>query len=142
MNARQSIHRNVNIISPRCSHPRLTSRPTSRRTPLCPVGSCRAFLVKVYGSDKFPQGFNLDVGAGETVALVGPSGGGKSTCIQLLLRFVYLVHHEREEQKGTNSVGEIRDTHLRLDYSQVRQLKKKQQRSEYKFNTVSLLTVL
>jgi ATP-binding cassette, subfamily B, bacterial len=30
---------------------------------------------------------NLDVAAGETVALVGPSGAGKSTVFQLLLRF-------------------------------------------------------
>eukprot|EP00903_Cladosiphon_okamuranus_P008530 g8189.t1 len=43
--------------------------------------------AQVYGSEKFPEGFALDVGAGETVALVGPSGSGKSTCIQLLLRF-------------------------------------------------------
>ena len=33
------------------------------------------------------QDFNLDVRAGETVALVGPSGAGKSTVFQLLLRF-------------------------------------------------------
>ncbi len=31
--------------------------------------------------------FNLQVRAGETVALVGPSGAGKSTVLQLLLRF-------------------------------------------------------
>jgi ATP-binding cassette subfamily B protein len=31
--------------------------------------------------------FDLDVKAGETVALVGPSGAGKSTVFQLLLRF-------------------------------------------------------
>ncbi len=33
------------------------------------------------------QGFNLQVAAGETVAIVGPSGAGKSTVFQLLLRF-------------------------------------------------------
>jgi ATP-binding cassette subfamily B protein len=32
-------------------------------------------------------GFDLDVAAGETVALVGPSGAGKSTTFHLLLRF-------------------------------------------------------
>jgi ATP-binding cassette subfamily B protein len=43
--------------------------------------------------------FNLNIAAGETVALVGPSGAGKSTVLQLLLRF-YDVQAGRVEVDG------------------------------------------
>lgn len=36
---------------------------------------------------KVLNGLNLKVNVGETVALVGSSGCGKSTCVQLLQRF-------------------------------------------------------
>lgn len=37
--------------------------------------------------DKVYHSLSLDVEVGKTVALVGPSGGGKSTMTKLLLRF-------------------------------------------------------
>ena len=51
--------------------------------------------------------FDLDVAAGETVALVGPSGAGKSTVLQLLLRFY-------DAQRGSIRVDgvEVREASL------------------------------
>ena len=45
--------------------------------------------VEFYYEDDKPvlSEFNLEVGQGETIALVGPTGGGKSTIVNLLCRF-------------------------------------------------------
>ncbi len=54
------------------------------------------------------EDFNLQVGRGETVALVGPSGAGKSTVFKLLLRFY-------DPQQGRILLDGVDLRHLRLD---------------------------
>lgn len=44
-------------------------------------------VVFAYGDEPVLRGISLRVKAGQTVAFVGPSGGGKSTTMDLLLRF-------------------------------------------------------
>ena len=68
----------------------LTPR-TSAITPLPLEGRVRFSNVK-FSYPTRPdvtvlRDLNMDIGAGERVALVGPSGAGKSTILQLLLRF-------------------------------------------------------
>ena len=40
-----------------------------------------------YGSKKILNKINLDIKAGEFISIVGPSGGGKTTLTDMLLRF-------------------------------------------------------
>ena len=54
------------------------------------------------------QDFNLQVAAGETVALVGASGAGKSTVFQLMLRFY-------DPQQGTIRLGDTSIRDMALD---------------------------
>lgn len=83
------------------------------RCPPLPLYRRRA-NEQIYGSEKYPQGFCLDIAAGETVALVGPSGGGKSTCMGLLLRFY-------EPSKGSIAIDDrdIREVNVKWLRSQV-----------------------
>lgn len=39
------------------------------------------------GKNEVIRGVSMNIGAGQTVALVGPSGGGKSTLAGLMARF-------------------------------------------------------
>ena len=56
--------------------------------------------VEFYYEDDKPvlSEFNLEVGQGETIALVGPTGGGKSNIVNLLCRFF-------EPRAGEISIG-------------------------------------
>ena len=85
--------------------------------PLPSLGSCAISFKEV--TFEYPsrpdlpalKRFNLDVASGETVALVGPSGAGKTTVFQLLLRFY-------DPQEGAVLLDEINLRHA--DPSEVR----------------------
>jgi ATP-binding cassette subfamily B protein len=59
------------------------------------------------------QGFSLKVKRGETIALVGPTGGGKSTIVNLLCRFY-------EPRQGSIRIGEWDHRELSLHAIQSR----------------------
>lgn len=63
-----------------------------------------------YEGDPVLRGIDLDVRAGQTVALVGPSGGGKSTLVDLLLRF-----HDPQSGEILIDGKPLRDLHV-ADY--------------------------
>ncbi|HHV50740.1 MAG TPA: ABC transporter ATP-binding protein [Clostridiales bacterium] len=65
------------------------------------------------------QGFNLSVNPGETVAIVGPTGAGKTTLVNLLMRF-YEVDSGSISIDGTGIVSITRDS-LRRNFGMVLQ---------------------
>lgn len=65
------------------------------------------------------EGFDLDVKEGEHIAIVGPTGAGKSTLINLLIRF-YDVTGGKLSVDGVG-VGEVTRRSLRANYGMVLQ---------------------
>ena len=65
------------------------------------------------------EGFNLDVRPGQRVALVGPTGCGKTTVINLLMRF-YDVNQGSIQVEGTD-IRQITRKSLRKNYGMVLQ---------------------
>jgi ATP-binding cassette, subfamily B, bacterial len=71
--------------------------------------------VDFYYEDEKPvlQDFSLTVKQGETIALVGPTGGGKTTIVNLLCRFF-------EPKKGKILINNVDYTHMTLQSIQSR----------------------
>lgn len=72
-----------------------------------------------YSKDPLIEDFNLSVQAGQTVAIVGPTGSGKSTLINLLMRF-YDVNAGRILLDGIRHTDMTRET-LRHQFGMVLQ---------------------
>jgi ATP-binding cassette subfamily B multidrug efflux pump len=62
---------------------------------------------------------NLDVKAGQTIAIVGPTGAGKTTLVNLLMRF-YEIDHGRITVEGIDTRATTRDN-LRRTFGMVLQ---------------------
>lgn len=80
----------------------LDAKPMSEsQNPVLPKDSSVA-LSDVHfaydGKNEVIRGVSMDIGAGETVAFVGPSGGGKSTLASLIARFF-------DAQSGSIKIG-------------------------------------
>lgn len=92
-NAAQSVDAAASAL-PQSSDRSKIETPNSR-TAAAPDGGSRTisrieFRGVTFAYDDAPpvlKDFNLTVNAGETIALVGPSGGGKSTIVSLVCRF-------------------------------------------------------
>ena len=70
--------------TPRAMHP-LTAPPLAGRVTVVDVGF--AYSTAQVGAAPALTGVNLDIHPGETIAVVGPTGAGKSTLVKLIARY-------------------------------------------------------
>ena len=98
----------------------VVDRPDARPAPALTRGVRFEQVAFSYESGQpVLSGFNLDIGAGETVCLFGPSGLGKSTLLHLLLR-LYDVDAGRVSIDGVD-VRDCRQHSLRERFTYVPQ---------------------
>jgi ATP-binding cassette, subfamily B, bacterial MsbA len=83
----QSLAATERVMDLMAQEPDIREKPDAR--PLKEFRDAIAYEQVTFGYDRDPvvRDFNLTLLRGETVALVGPSGGGKSTVVNLLPRF-------------------------------------------------------
>ncbi len=86
-----------------------------------PRGDVRFEAVSFRYKEEVPliEDMNLDVKEGETVAIVGPTGAGKTTLVNLLMRF-YETQHGRISVDGVD-IRDVRRGSLRQTFGMVLQ---------------------
>ena len=71
-------------------------------------------LRKSFGGKIVLDGIDLEVGAGTTFWLLGPSGAGKTTTVQIMSTLVHADGGETVEVRGHTSYGDITIRRSRL----------------------------
>src|SRR5262245_3303301 len=95
-------------------------------------------LTKRFASSEVLRGISMDVAAGQVEAVIGPSGGGKST-------FLRCINGLEPFQAGTINVGELAltpETDARRDAQLLRDVRTRVGMVFQQFNLFPHLTVL
>lgn len=75
-------------------------------------------LHKTYGDNEVLKGISLEIKAGEIVAVIGPSGTGKST-------FLRCLNYLERPDSGTLLIGDVRVDFENISKDEVYSLRKK-----------------
>ncbi len=88
--------------------PEIVDKPTAHEIKPFHEGIRFENVTFAYGDRTILQNINFEIPKGKTVALVGPSGGGKSTLMDLLPRFI-------EPQKGNILIDGVNIQDVKVD---------------------------